>query len=380
MAELVLDGLTDVTETPAVKTFDMKAELAEIKTQTEMLSPEEEKQVNDFTEKIDLHNSALVARYGESARKKATTFADEALKGVTGRDTGEIGKLLTQLTVQVKNCDPDAPTKGLGGLFMSAKKKAEELKVQYGKVSTSIDDIAKALEGQRMKLLVDIDKLDKMYTENLEYYKELTLYIAAGKKKIEETKTHELLELKKKAEESGSQEDALKFRDLDERLRQFEKQVYDMELTRTTCMQLAPQIRMVQQNDQEMARSLYTSSTDTISLWKRRMSLALAMENSRQAIEMQKSVSDITNKMLRDQSAQLKMNAIESAKEAERGIVDIETLKAANADIISTINEVMKIQEDGRVKRANAEIELQNIENELKDNLIGVKDKIVSEQ
>ncbi len=370
MAELILDGVDEQEPVfkETVKT-DIGTQIEQIKSQVEVLSPEEQKTVDEFVEKIDLHNSALVSRYGESARKKATGFADEALKGVSGKDAGEIGKLLTELTMQVKQCDPD--TKGGFNLLNLAKKKGEELKVRYGKVSSTVDGIAKELEGQRMKLLVDIDKLDKMYDENLEYYKELTMYIIAGKKKLEEAKSGELEELRKKAEETGTQEDAWAYRDFGERITQFEKQIYDMELTRTTCMQLAPQIRMVQQNDQEMARSLYTSSTDTISLWKRRISLALAMENSRQAIEMQRSVSDLTNRMLKEQSAALKVNAIESAKEAERGIVDIETLKQANSDIITMINEVMKIQEEGRERRKNAEIELQNIENELKENLVG---------
>ncbi len=371
MAELILDGIDEPVVEKKSVSQDIGAQIAEIRTQAETLTPEERKTVDEFASKIDLHNSALIARYGESARKKATGFADEALKGVSGRDVGEIGKLLSQLTVQVKQCDPDSSA----GIFKNIKKKTEELKVRYGKVSTTVDGIAKELEGQRLKLLVDIDKLDKMYDENLDYFKELTMYILAGKQKLEETKNGELEELRKNAEATGSQEDAWAYRDLNERVNQFEKQLYDMELTRTTCMQLAPQIRMVQQNDQEMARSLYTSATDTISLWKRRISLALAMENSRQAIEMQKSVSDLTNKMLRDQSAALKMNAIESAKEAERGIVDIETLKAANSDIITMINEVMKIQEDGREKRKNAEIELQNIENELRENLIGLRER-----
>ncbi len=375
MAELILDGVDEpvIDTTPKAKNeivaADLGAQIEQIKSEVEALTPEEQKTVDEFAEKIDLHNSALISRYGETARKKATGFADDALKGVSGKDVGEIGKLLTELTVQVKNCDPDS--QGGFKLFNNIKKKGEELKVRYGKVSSTVDGIAKELEGQRMKLLVDIDKLDKMYDENLEYYKELTMYILAGKKKLEEVKAGELVELKQKAEESGTQEDAWAYRDLNERINQFEKQIYDMELTRTTCMQLAPQIRMVQQNDQEMARSLYTSATDTISLWKRRVSLALAMENSRQAIEMQRSVSDLTNKMLKEQSAALKVNAIESAKEAERGIVDIETLKQANTDIISMINEVMKIQEEGREKRRNAEIELQNIENELKENLVG---------
>ena len=372
MAELILDGVDDqVSVVEKERTpLDITTQIAEIRTQAETLTPEEQKTVNEFAAKIDLHNSALISRYGESARKKATGFADEALKGVSGKDVGEIGKLLSQLTVQVKQCDPDSAG---GGLFKNIKRKTEELKVRYGKVSATVDGIAKELEGQRLKLLVDIDKLDKMYDENLDYYKELTMYILAGKQKLQETKAGELEDLRKKAEETGTQEDAWAYRDLTERVNQFEKQLYDMELTRTTCMQLAPQIRMVQQNDQEMARSLYTSSTDTISLWKRRISLALAMENSRQAIEMQRSVSDLTNKMLKEQSAALKVNAIESAKEAERGIVDIETLKQANSDIISMINEVMKIQEDGRIKRQNAEAELQNIENELRDNLIGLR-------
>ena len=353
---------------------DIGAQIAEIARQAETLSPEEQKQVDEFAATIDLHDSAVVSRYGESARTKATGFADEALKTVTGRDTGEIGKLLSQLTVQVKKCDPGEP----GGfkLLKSAKRKVEEIKVQYGKVSTAVDSIARELEGQRMKLLVDIEGLDRMYDENLEYYKELTMYIIAGKKRLEEAKTGELAELKKKAEESGTQEDAWAYQDFKERIAQFEKQIYDMELTRTTCMQMAPQIRMVQKNDQDMARSLYTSSTDTISLWKRRIALALAIENSRQATDMQRAVSDLTNQMLKEQSAALKMNAVEAAKEAERGIVDIETLKQANADIISMITDVTKIQEEGRERRKNAEIELQHIEDELRTALVGASKKV----
>lgn len=373
MINLTLDGAEEntVKEETAVTTVekDLNTQIAEIAKQAETLTPEEQKQVDEFAEKIDLHDAAVVSRYGESARTKATGFADEALKTVTGRDTGEIGKLLSQLTVQVKKCDPGEP----GGfkLMKTAKRKIEEIKVQYGKVSNAVDSIAKELEGQRMKLLVDIEGLDKMYDENLEYYKELTMYILAGKRKLEEAKSGELEELRKKAEETGTQEDAWAYQDFKERIAQFEKQIYDMELTRTTCMQMAPQIRMVQKNDQDMARSLYTSSTDTISLWKRRIALALAIENSRQATEMQKAVSDITNQMLREQSAALKMNAVEAAKESERGIVDIETLKQANADIISMISDVTRIQEEGREKRRLAEAELQNIEDELRNALVG---------
>lgn len=373
MINLTLDGAEEntVKEETAVTTVekDLNTQIAEIAKQAETLTPEEQKQVDEFAEKIDLHDAAVVSRYGESARTKATGFADEALKTVTGRDTGEIGKLLSQLTVQVKKCDPGEP----GGfkLMKTAKRKIEEIKVQYGKVSNAVDSIAKELEGQRMKLLVDIEGLDKMYDENLEYYKELTMYILAGKRKLEEAKSGELEELRKKAEETGTQEDAWAYQDFKERIAQFEKQIYDMELTRTTCMQMAPQIRMVQKNDQDMARSLYTSSTDTISLWKRRIALALAIENSRQATEMQKAVSDITNQMLREQSAALKMNAVEAAKESERGIVDIETLKQANADIISMISDVTRIQEEGREKRKLAEAELQNIEDELRNALVG---------
>ncbi len=373
MINLTLDGAeentAEVKAPAAAAEKDLNTQIAEIAKQAETLSPEEQKQVDDFAQKIDLHDAAVVSRYGESARTKATGFADEALKTVTGRDTGEIGKLLSQLTVQVKKCDPGEP----GGfkLIKSAKRKLEEIKVQYGKVSNAVDSIAKELEGQRMKLLVDIEGLDKMYDENLEYYKELTMYILAGKKKLEEAKSGELEELRRKAEETGAQEDAWAYQDFKERIAQFEKQIYDMELTRTTCMQMAPQIRMVQKNDQDMARSLYTSSTDTISLWKRRIALALAIENSRQATEMQKAVSDITNQMLREQSAALKMNAVEAAKESERGIVDIETLKQANADIISMISDVTRIQEEGREKRRLAEAELQNIEDELRTALVG---------
>ena len=373
MINLTLDGAEEntVKEETAVTTVekDLNTQIAEIAKQAETLTPEEQKQVDEFAEKIDLHDAAVVSRYGESARTKATGFADEALKTVTGRDTGEIGKLLSQLTVQVKKCDPGEP----GGfkLMKTAKRKIEEIKVQYGKVSNAVDSIAKELEGQRMKLLVDIEGLDKMYDENLEYYKELTMYILSGKRKLEEAKSGELEELRKKAEETGTQEDAWAYQDFKERIAQFEKQIYDMELTRTTCMQMAPQIRMVQKNDQDMARSLYTSSTDTISLWKRRIALALAIENSRQATEMQKAVSDITNQMLREQSAALKMNAVEAAKESERGIVDIETLKQANADIISMISDVTRIQEEGREKRKLAEAELQNIEDELRNALVG---------
>ena len=371
MINLTLDGAEEKTAVQTVASEDSAGEqISEIMKQAEALTPEEQKQVEEFVQKIDLHDSAVISRYGESARTKATGFADEALKSVTGRDTGEIGKLLSQLTVQVKKCDPGESTGGLK-FMKSAKKKIEEIKVQYGKVSNAVDSIAKELEGQRMKLLVDIDGLDRMYDENLEYYRELTMYIMAGRQKLEEARSGELEELRKKAEETGSQEDAWAYQDFKERIAQFEKQIYDMELTRTICMQMAPQIRMVQKNDQDMARSLYTSSTDTISLWKRRIALALAIENSRQATEMQKAVSDITNQMLKEQSAALKTNAVAAAVEAERGIVDIETLKQANADIISMINDVTRIQEEGREKRKTAEAELRGIEDELRTALVG---------
>ncbi len=343
---------------------------SELVKEAENLSPEERKQVDDFAAQINLHDAGLISRYGEVAQQKSSGLAGSALKGVSGKDLGEIGNLLSQMVVEIKGLDPDHE-KGGFSLFKNTKKKIETLRVKYDEVSHSLERISKELTGQRMVLLKDIELLDKLYDENLSYYKELTMYILAGKQKLSEVRNGELIELKNKAKDTGSQEDALAARDLSDLCDQFEKQLYDLELTRTICIQTAPQIRLVQVTDREMARKIQSSIVNTIPLWERRMELAIGMEHSKQAIQMQKAVTDITNQMLKDQSEALKINSIESAKESERGIVDMETLKKTNEDLIATIDEVMKIREDGRAKRQQAEDELREIEDQLKERLIG---------
>lgn len=357
---------------PAAQTPDKSADLAKQaeKVSENALSPEEVKQAEEFAGKIDLANSEAILSYGAGTQKKMADFSEKTLDSVRTKDMGEVGGMITDLIVQLKNFDVDSEEKGLKGLFRKGRNKAEVLKTNYAKVETNVEVISGELEKHQQTLLKDIAMLDQMYDLNLNYFKELSMYILAGKKKLEEVREGQLKDLQEKAQKSGLPEDAQAAKDLAAQCERFEKKLYDLELTRTIALQTAPQIRMVQSSDTMMAEKIQTTLVNTIPLWKSQMVIALGVEHSNQAAAAQRAVSEMTNELLKKNAEKLKMSAVESAKESERGIVDIETLKATNEQLISTLDEVAAIQKEGRQKRQAAEAELTGIEDELKKKLL----------
>jgi len=339
-----------------------------------MLSEEEIKVVNDFSSKINVYDSNMVMQYGSAAQKKVASFSDSALENVRTKDLGEVGDMMTDLVSELKGfeIEPDQK-KGFFGLFRKAADSIDELKTKYTKAETNVDRIVEMLEGHQITLLKDIAMLDKMYELNLTYFKELTMYILAGKKKLEEVRANELAELRTKAEKTGLAEDAQAANDLANMCNRFEKKIYDLELTRNISIQMSPQIRLIQNNDMVMTEKIQSSIVNTIPLWKSQMVLALGLAHSRQAMEAQRAVTDMTNELLKKNAEALKIGSIETAREAERGIVDMETLQQTNQSLISTLDEVLKIQQEGTIKRRNAEIELGKIETELKNKLLELK-------
>lgn len=335
-----------------------------------MLSPEEKQVVESFVDKIDLHNAKGILEYGAGTQKKMADFSEATLNNVRSKDLGEIGELLSSVVTEVKSFDSDEEEKGFFGFFKKTSNKMTAMKAKYDKAEVNINKICGALESHQITLLKDVALLDKMYELNLSYFKELTMYILAGKKKLEKVRTTELPALTAKAQASGLAEDAQAARDLDELCNRFEKKLHDLDLTRTIAMQTAPQIRMIQNNDTQMAEKIQSTIVNTIPLWKNQMVIALGIQHSAQAAEAQREVTDATNELLRRNAAALKTATIETAKATERGIVDMETLKHTNESLISTLDEVMKIQQEGRQKRAAAETELRNMENELKSKLL----------
>ena len=338
-----------------------------------MLSPEEKQVVESFVDKIDLHNAKGILEYGAGTQKKMADFSEATLNNVRSKDLGEIGELLSSVVTEVKSFDSDEEEKGFFGFFKKTSNKMTAMKAKYDKAEVNINKICGALESHQITLLKDVALLDKMYELNLSYFKELTMYILAGKKKLEKVRTTELPALTAKAQASGLAEDAQAARDLDELCNRFEKKLHDLDLTRTIAMQTAPQIRMIQNNDTQMAEKIQSTIVNTIPLWKNQMVIALGIQHSAQAAEAQREVTDATNELLRRNAAALKTATIETAKATERGIVDIETLKHTNESLISTLDEVMKIQQEGRQKRAAAETELRNMENELKSKLLELR-------
>ncbi|RKJ75209.1 toxic anion resistance protein [Butyricicoccus sp. 1XD8-22] len=337
------------------------------------LSDAERKMVQDFAQQIDLKNSAMILNYGAASQKKIADFSGAALESVRTKDLGEVGDMITGLVTELKGFDATAEQpKGLFGLFKKAGNQLDEMKLKYSKAETNVERITSALEGHQVTLLKDIKMLDKMYEKNLVYFKELSMYILAGKQKLAEARGAELPTLMAKAQSSGLPEDAQAARDFDDLCGRFEKKLYDLELTRTISIQMAPQIRLVQNNDAMMAEKIQSSLVNTIPLWKSQMVLALGLANSQQAIQAQRAVTDMTNELLKKNAAALKMGTIEAAKESERGIVDIETLQQTNRSLIETLDEVLKIQSEGRQKRAAAEEELGKIEGELKQKLLEI--------
>ncbi|MEE0954847.1 MAG: toxic anion resistance protein [Eubacterium sp.] len=334
------------------------------------LTPEELAQVEAFVPQIDIKNSSAVMNYGAGTQKKMADFSEKALDNVRTNDMGEVGQMISSLVVELKNFDADDDKGGIMGFFKKKKNQVEALKAKYSKVETNVTSIQNELEKRQVILMKDSAMLDKMYDLNLSYFKELTMYLVAGRKKLEQVRSTELAELQKKAAQSGLPEDAQAAKDLADKCDRFEKKLHDLALTRTIAMQTAPQIRMVQSSDTLMAEKIQSTIVNTIPLWKNQMVIALGVEHSTQAARAERQVTDMTNELLKKNAEALKTATIETAKESERGIVDIETLKATNASLISTLDEVMTIQKDGKAKRQAAEGELAQIESELKTKLL----------
>ncbi len=342
------------------------------KEEVPVLTPEEQKMVNDFAAKIDIENTNQILQYGAGTQKKMADFSDTALENVKTQDLGEIGELISNVVGELKDFDVQEEGKFFG-FFRKQTSKIENLKNKYDKAQVNVEKITDSLQQHQVRLMKDSAMLDKMYEQNLNYFKELTMYILAGKKKLEETRNGKLAEMKNKAALSGLPEDAQAARDLDEKCSRFEKKLHDLELTRTIAMQTAPQIRLIQNNDTVMVEKIQTTIVNTIPLWKSQMVLALGIAHSAEAAQAQRQVTDITNELLRKNAETLHMATVETAKESERGIVDLETLQKTNADLIQTLDDVMRIQMEGRQKRQAAEMEMHRMEEELKRKLLEIR-------
>ena len=367
--ELTLETAIPTPVAPAPEPAKKEADPVEM--DERLLTEEEKKAVEEFSKKIDIGDSNLVLQYGAAAQKNIASFSESALNSVRTKDLGEIGKSLSDLVVELKGFGQEEDEKkGLFGLFKKSGNKIESLKAQYSKVETNVDRIAHELEQHQVTLLKDVAMFDQMYELNLKYYKELTMYILAGKKRLAAVRAGELEELRKQAEASGAQEDAQRYNDMVQMCERFEKKLHDLELTRMISIQMGPQTRLLQNNDTLMVEKIQSSLVNTIPLWKSQMVLALGMEHSRQATAAQSAVTEMTNELLKKNADMLKTGTIATAKEAERSIVDIETLKHTNEQLISTLDEVLNIQRDGAAKRKAAEVELGKIEGELKQKLM----------
>ena len=335
------------------------------------LTPEEQKIVDDFAAKIDVENTTQILQYGAGTQKKMADFSDTALANVRTQDLGEVGDLITSVVGELKGFDEEE--KGLFGFFRKQANKLETMKARYAKAETNVEKISDALQQHQVRLMKDSAVLDKMYEQNLAYFKELTMYILAGKQKLEQVRSTKLRQLEETAQRTGLAEDAQAARDLSEKCLRFEKKIHDLELTRAISIQTAPQIRMIQNNDNVMVEKIQTTLVNTIPLWKNQMVLALGIAHSTEAAQAQRQVTDITNALLKQNAEKLHMASVETAKEAERGIVDIETLKKTNAELIQTLDDVMKIQADGRAKRQAAEVEMAKMESDLKNKLLQIR-------
>ena len=337
------------------------------------LTPEEQKVVDDFAEKIDITSSALVMQYGSGAQKKIANFSDTALANVRTKDLGEVGDEIANLVVELKSFDAGEEEKGFLGFFKKQANRLDGMKARYDKAEVNVNKIASSLEGHQVQLMKDIVMLDKLYETNLAYHKELSMYILAGKKRLKRERETTLEELKAKAQRSGLPEDAQAANDFAQQCDSFEKKLHDLELTRMVSVQMSPQIRLVQNNDRLMAEKIQSTIVNTIPLWKSQMVLALGVAHSADAVRAQREVTDMTNELLRKNAEKLKMSTIETARESERGIVDMETLRQTNQSLISTLDEVVKIQEEGKTRRREAEQELGRLENELKQKLLDIR-------
>ena len=339
-----------------------------------MLTEAEKKMVDDFSKKIDITDSQLVLQYGAAAQKSVASFSESALSNVRNKDLGEVGDTLTNLVVELKNFGQEEEDKGgIFGFFKKASNKMETMKIQYTKAEANVDKIARELEQHQVTLMKDIAMFDQMYELNLKYYKELTMYIIAGKKRLAELQSGQLEELRKKAESTGAAEDAQAYNDMVQMCNRFEKKLHDLELTRMVSIQMGPQTRMLQNNDTLMVEKIQSSLVNTIPLWKSQMVLSLGLENSRRATAAQTAVTNATNELLKKNADMLKMGTIATAKEAERSIIDIETLQHTNQQLISTLDEVIQIQREGAQKRKEAEVELGRIEGELRQKLMELR-------
>ena len=376
-----MNSLEDMLKEAPSLSFDIpevKPETVEEKRNEEpqiKLSPEEEKMVDEFASKIDISNSQAILSYGVGSQKKIADFSENALERVRTKDLGEIGNMLAGVVGEIRSLENEGDEKGLFGFFKKTGNKLANMKARYDKVETNVNNIAKALEDHQVTLMKDVLMLDKMSELNMNYYKELSMYILAGKKRLDRANNVELPELIKKANESGLPEDTQKAKDFSQMINRFEKKIYDLELTKTVSLQMAPQIRLIQNNDSMMSDKIQSTIMNTIPLWKNQMVIAIGLKHSLDAAKAQKAVSDMTNELLKRNADALKTATIETAKESERGIIDIETLKNTNKILISTFDEVIKIQDEGRQKRKEAEEELKNIENEMRAKLLEISNK-----
>ena len=366
--------LTLTPEAPATPAApEAKKEIEPVVLDDSMLTEQEKAAVNEFAKKIDVRDTNQVLQYGAAAQKSVASFSESALANVRNKDMGEIGEDLSRLVVELKGFGAPEEKKGLAGLFKKTGNRIETMKAQYSKVESNVDKIAQNLESHQIALLKDVAMFDQMYELNLKYYKELTMYILAGKKRLAEVRAGELEELRKKAEQSGLAEDAQAYNDLVSMCDRFEKKLHDLELTRMVSIQMGPQTRLLQNNDTLMIEKIQSSLVNTIPLWKSQMVLALGMEHSRQATAAQNAVTEMTNELLKKNADTLKMGTIATAKEAELSVVDIETLQHTTEQLISTLDEVARIQKEGAAKRKAAEAELGRIEGELKQKLMELR-------
>ena len=386
--EINMDSLDDMLKEGPSLTFDIEekvpenvvVEAAKPESAPQIkLSPEEERLVEEFSSKIDISNSQAVLTYGVGSQKKIAEFSENALERVKTKDLGEIGDMLAGVVGEIRSLEIDEEDKGFFGFFKKSGNKLANMKAKYDKVEVNVNNISKALEDHQVTLMKDVLMLDKMYELNMNYYKELSMYIMAGKKRLERANNIELPELIKKADESGLPEDTQKAKDFSQMINRFEKKIHDLELTKTVSLQMAPQIRLIQNNDSMMSDKIQSTIVNTIPLWKNQMVIAIGLKHSTDAAKAQKAVSDMTNELLKKNAESLKAATIETAKESERGIIDIETLKSTNKTLISTFDEVIKIQDEGRKKRKEAEAELRNIENEMRTKLLEISNRQVSD-
>ena len=350
-----------------------EAEAVKKEMEQTILTPEEQQMVDSFAQKIDIENTNQILQYGAGTQKKMADFSDAALETVRTQDLGEVGELITQVVGELRDFDATEEEKGFLGFFKKQGNKIENMKNRYAKAEVNVQKITTSLQDHQMRLMKDSAVLEKMYAQNLNYYKELTMYILAGKQKLQEVREGKLRDLEAKAAASGFPEDAQEAKDLDSKCNRFEKKLHDLELTRTISLQTAPQIRLVQNNDTLMVEKIQTTIVNTIPLWKSQMVLALGIAHSTEAAQAQRQVTDLTNELLKKNAQALHLASTETAKESERGIVDIETLKQTNQELISTLDDVMKIQKEGRIKRQQAEVEMRRMEDELKNKLLEIQ-------